>query len=135
MQTRCIRQGQVEIGIIEHEGREFSALGATVVGNQITAYTRLQDDEISLTSWRGQTNLACRCEVVETFCDGSLALLFRLSRGRFLAGYALGDDGMLFRGELLDTCTAEEAKAAALASANYWAERDAEEEEADWQDE
>jgi hypothetical protein len=45
-----------------------------------------------------------------------------------LVGYALGDDGMLLRGELLDTCTAEEARAAALASADYWAERDAAEE-------
>ena len=72
--------------------------------------------------------VARHSEVVATFCDGSLALLFRLPRGRFLVGFALGDDGMLFRGELLDTCTAEQAKAAALAVADYWAERDAEDE-------
>ena len=132
MNTHCVRQGQVEIGIIEHEGHEFAAYGATIVGKDITAYTRLRNDDISLTTRNGQTILASRSEVVETFCDGSLALLFRLPRGRFLAGYALGDDGMLFRGELLDTCTAEEAKAAALATADYWAERDAEDEEAGW---
>ncbi|MGO8747317.1 MAG: hypothetical protein ACLQNE_15130 [Thermoguttaceae bacterium] len=135
MRTRCVRQGQMEIGIVEHEGRDFSALGATVVGNDITGYTRLRDGEISLTTWSGQTVMAYRSKVVATYWDGSLALVFRLPRGRFVAGYALGGDGMLFRGELLDTCTAEEAKAAALAKANYWSERDAEDEEADLDDE
>ncbi len=130
MKTRCVRQGQMEIGIVEHEGRDFSALGATVVGNDITGYTRLRDGEISLTTWSGQTMMACRSETVETFWDGSLALFFRLPRGRFVAGYALGGDGMLFRGELLDSCTAEEAKAVALANANDWAEKDADEEAA-----
>lgn len=33
MQSHCIRVGQVEIGIVEYNGREFSALGASVVGN------------------------------------------------------------------------------------------------------
>jgi hypothetical protein len=74
--------------------------------------------------------MARRSEVVATYWDGSLALVFRLPHGRFIAGYALGDDGMLFRGELLDTGTTEEAKAAALENANYWIERDAEDEEA-----
>ena len=36
--------------------------------------------------------------------SGSLALMFRLTHGRFIVGYALGDDGMLFRGELLTDC-------------------------------
>ena len=26
----CIRQGQIEVGVIEHDGRELSALGASV---------------------------------------------------------------------------------------------------------
>lgn len=46
MQTHCVREGQVEVGIVEHEGREFTALGATVVGRSITGYTRLVDGEI-----------------------------------------------------------------------------------------
>ena len=48
-----------------------------------------------------------RSEIVERFPDGSLVLIFRLGHGRFLAGYALGDDGMLFRGELLEASEAE----------------------------
>ena len=74
MRTRCVRQGQMEIGIVEHEGRDFSALGATVVGNDITGYTRLRDGEISLTTWSGQTVMAYRSKVVATYWDGSLAL-------------------------------------------------------------
>jgi hypothetical protein len=38
MTTRCVRQGQIEVGIIEHRGREFSALGATVVGRHVTGH-------------------------------------------------------------------------------------------------
>jgi hypothetical protein len=39
MKTTCLRQGQVEIGIIIFEGWEFSALGASIVGRHITGYT------------------------------------------------------------------------------------------------
>jgi hypothetical protein len=35
--TRSIRQGQIEIGIIEHNGHEFAAYGATIVRRDITA--------------------------------------------------------------------------------------------------
>lgn len=132
MNTRCIRQGQVEVGIIEHDGHEFAALGATIVGNQITAYTRLHNSNISLTTWNGQTMLVCRSEVVASYWDSAMALVFRLPRGRFISGYALGDDGMLFRGELLDTGTLEEATTAAVAISDYYSEQDAEDAEADW---
>jgi len=73
MQTVCIRQGQIEIGIIEQEGREFSAFGATVQGNCVTGYTKLVRGGIDLTSWCGKTTLASRCEVVERFWSGALA--------------------------------------------------------------
>lgn len=131
MQTRCERLGQIEVATIEHDGHEFAAFGATVVGHQITAYTRSRNGSISLTTWTGRTMLACRCEVVATYWDGPMALVFSLPRGRFIAGYALGDDGMLFRGELLDTGTAEEATTAAVAISDYFSEQDAEDDEAD----
>src|SRR5947209_3659353 len=101
MQTRCVRQGQVEVGIIEHKGREFSAFGASVVGRHVTGYTKLVDGEIQLSTWCGHTMLACRSKVVERFWSGSLTLMFRLTRSRYIVGYALADSGMLFRGELL----------------------------------
>ena len=40
--TRHIRQGQIEIGIIEHEGHEFAAYGATVVRRDITGYIKFK---------------------------------------------------------------------------------------------
>lgn len=130
MQTTCVRQGQIEIGIIEHEGREFLALGATVQGRHITGYTKLVDGEIHLTTWCGTSMLASRSEVVERFWSGSLALMFRLPKNRFIVGYALGDDGMLFRGELLTNSDEDEARRHALMVADCFAQLDAEDEEA-----
>lgn len=128
--TRCERQGQVEIGIIEHDGREFAALGASVVGRQITGYTKRDRYGIRLQTWCGKTMLGCRCEIVERYWSGSLALMFRLPRGRFIVGYALGENGMLFRGELIDDCTDEEARRQAAYLAEFFSDIDAADEEA-----
>lgn len=129
MKSYCVRQGQIEVGIIEHEGRTFSALGATVDGRQITAYTRRVHGDIQLSTWCGATILAGRSEIVERFWTGSLALIFRLTRGRFIVGYALGEDGMLFRGEFIQGCSDEHARHDALMIANCFAELDAEDDE------
>jgi hypothetical protein len=126
MSTRCERDGQVEVGVVEHAGREFRALGASVVGRHVTGYTRLGSGDLALTTWGGQTTLACRSEVVREFRDGSLALVFRLTKGRFVAGYALGENGMLFRGELVLDADHEDARRTALSLADHFAERDAE---------
>lgn len=119
--TRSECHGQVEVGIIGHEGREFAALGATVRGRDITAYTKLDGHRIVLTTWAGKTMLACRCEVVRQYRGGPLALVFRLTNRRFVVGYALADDGMLFRGELLTGTTADEARRAAVYTSNLFA--------------
>ncbi len=130
MKTTCIRQGQIEVGIIEHQGREFLALGATVVGCQVTGYTRQVNGDTQLSTWCGQTMLLCRSEVVQQFWSGSLALMFRLAGGRFIVGYALGENGMLFRGELLTNCDENEARRHALMVAECFADLDAEDEDA-----
>ena len=129
MQTTCVRQGQIEVGVIQHEGRDFSALGATVQDRSITGYTKLVDVEIQLSSWNGQTTLASRSEIVERFWSGTLALMFRLARGKFIVGYALSDDGMLFRGELLLNCDEDEACCHALMISDCFSQLDAEDKE------
>jgi hypothetical protein len=129
--TRAVRQGQIEIGIIKHEGHEFAAYGATVCGRQITAYLKYKRGHYWLTTWAGGTMLNCRSEVVERFWNDGLALLFRLPRGRYIVGYGLGDDGMLFRGELLDRCTDDDARRHALMLSDNFAELDAEDEQAE----
>ena len=134
MTTWCERQGQVEVGVIEHEGRCFAALGASVVGRQVTGYTGLGTGDIYLTTWCGKTILCCRSEVVEEYNDGSLAMMFRLAQGRFVVGYALGDTGMLFRGELVIDCTDDEARRSARQIADHFAELDAEDERR-WEEE
>jgi len=129
--TRSIRQGQIEIGIIEHEGHEFAAFGATVVRRDLTGYLKFKKGHFWLTTWAGGTMLDCRSEVVERFWCGGLALVFRLPKNRFIVGYALGDDGMLFRGELIDNCTEDEARHHCVMVSENWLELDAEEEEAE----
>lgn len=119
--SRSERHGQTEIGFVSHEGREFAALGATIHSRDITAYTKLDGHRIVLTTWAGKTMLDCRSEVVRRHRDGSLVLLFRLTRRRFVVGYALGDSGMLFRGELVTGRTDDEARRAAVYIANMCA--------------
>lgn len=126
MKTYCVRQSQIEFGIIEHKGHEFTAMGSSVVGTDITGYTRLDKRHITLTTWFGKTMFDCRCEVIERLWSGSLALMFRLPKGRFIIGYALGDDGMLFRGELLTGADESEARRAAVSNSHYFSELDAE---------
>jgi hypothetical protein len=118
MTTRSERHGQTEVGIVIHDGRDFAALGATVHGRDITAYTKLDGHRIVLTTWAGKTMLACRSEIVRRHRDGSLVLCFRLTRRRCVIGYALGDNGMLFRGELLADATKDDARRAAVYIAN-----------------
>ena len=65
--TRSIRRGQIEIGVIEHEGREFAAYGATICGRKITGYCKFKRGWYWLTTWAGGTTPNCRSEVVERF--------------------------------------------------------------------
>ena len=132
MTTRCERRGQLEIGIIDHDGQSYAAFGSCVYGHNVTGYTRQRNGHISLTRWDGSTMLACRSEIVRKYLDGSIALMFRLTHGRFVVGYALGDDGMLFRGELLTDCDEDRARHEALDLAEYWSEIDAEDEADPW---
>ena len=132
METRCERRGQGEIGIVTHDGHTYAAFGSSVNGHNITAYTRQQNGQISLTRWDGSMMLGCRSEAIREFPDGSLALMFHLTNGRYIVGYALGNDGMLFRGELLTHCSDERAKHEALALAGHWSCIDAEDEADPW---
>jgi hypothetical protein len=127
--TRVVRQGQIEIGVIEHNGNEFAAYGSTTCGRQITGYVRKDHGQYQLTRWNGEVMLSCRSEIVKEFWCGALALMFRLPRGRFVVGYALTEG--LFRGELIDHCTVEEARSHAWMIADNLAELDLEDQEAD----
>ncbi len=62
--------------------------------------------------------------MVEQYHDGVLVLIFRLRKGRFVAGYSLGE-GMLFRGELVTDSADDEARRMARQIAHHFAELDA----------
>ncbi len=128
--TRVVRQGQIEIGVIEHCGNEFAAFGSTISKRSITAYLKKDRGTFHLTRWNGEVMLACRCEVVKEFWCGSMALLFRLPRSKYVVGYGLGD-GMLFRGELIDGCDEETARSHAWMIADNFAMLDMEDAEAE----
>ena len=132
MTTKCERRGQVEIGIIDHKGHAYAAFGSSTNGHNVTGYTRLRNGQIALTRWDGSMMLGCRSRVIRQFWDGSICLVFHLTNGCFVVGYALGDDGMLFRGELLTDCSDDKARHEALELADYWSGIDQEDEADPW---
>lgn len=101
MDIRCERNGQTEIGIITHEGREFAALGSSVNGVHVAGYLGKGD---TLQTFCGRTMLATRSERTESYHDenwgDTFGIIFYLTRGRAIVGYCLGE-GSLFRGELV----------------------------------
>ncbi len=132
MTTRCERRGQVEIGVIDHDGHTYAAFGSSTSGRNVTGYTRLRRGQVTLARWDGSTMLGCRSEVIRQFWDGSIALVLRLTNGRFIVGYSLGDDGMLFRGELIIGCDDERARHEAVELAEYWNGIDEEDQADTW---
>jgi hypothetical protein len=127
--TYCIRHGQTEIGVIEHQGHAFAALGASVHGKHVTGYTYCIRGDVILQTWCGKTFLGCRCQVVETYLSDDwgqgVALVFCLTKGRAIVGYALDKHGGLFRGELVD----DDFEYAAKQEAEHWRRIDAEDAE------
>lgn len=100
MRSKTERHGQTEIGIVAHHGQEFAAIGASVVGRNVTGYLNDRDE---LTTWNGRVMLAGRSYRTGTYRteDGeTFGIVFPLANGRAIVGYSLGD-GMLFRGELV----------------------------------
>jgi hypothetical protein len=132
LETKCERRGQLEIGVVTHNGQVFAAFGASVSGHNVTGYTRQRNGSIRLIRWDGTTMLVCRSEVVRKFHDGSIAVMFKLTHGRYIVGYALGDDGMLFRGELLTDTDDDSARQEAITLAEYWSQIDIEDEADPW---
>ncbi len=132
MGLTCERRGQLEIGIITHDGRSYAAFGSSICGRNVTGYTRNLNGCIVLTRWDGSTMLACRYQVIRQFWDGSIALMFRMTHQRYIVGHALGDDGMLFRGELLTDCDDERARYEAIEVSEYWSQIDEEDQADPW---
>lgn len=130
--SRVETVGRTEVATISHDGREFSALGSSVEGRNIVAYVGKSLDawRTILTTWTGRTILDARSEVAETyrvneFGDTGYALMIRLGRGRYFVGLSLGE-GCLFRGELIEADSDEDAKFQARSAAEHWIGIDAE---------
>ena len=129
--TRSVRQGQIEIGIIEHNGHEYVALGATVVRQRPDGLRQVQAKSFLVDDWAGGTMLDCRSEVVERYWNGGMALMFRLPVVGSSWDMSSTATEALFRGELIDNCDEDEARHHCLMVANNWMELDAEDQEAE----
>jgi hypothetical protein len=110
--------------------RPFGSPGTSTRGVEVSGYTAGRYHTILKTS-DGRTILDSRCDVATSYPnveDGpTYALVFALPRGRWIVGYALGMQGMLFRGELRTDCADEsEARLAARDVAERLIQRDAE---------
>lgn len=133
METESVKIGQSEIGIVHHQGNTFSAGGSSVNGNRVTGYVKGS----SITRWNGETMIDCRSWIVREYCnefgDDSYAMVFRLTHGRAIVGYSLGD-GMLFRGELVTLgrgASDRDFERLAESESEYWLRIDQEEYERD----
>jgi hypothetical protein len=69
---------------VTHNGHVFAAFGSSVSEHNVTGYTKMCNGSISLARWDGTTMLNCFSEVLRQFHDGSIALVFRLTHGRFI---------------------------------------------------
>lgn len=101
----------------------------------VVGYVQQPDGPIVLMDWHGRHVLHTGADVVETYHtyphgDKALALLWHVGPGRYVVGYALDDAGTLFRGELMDGATRDDAEERARDLAAYWIERDADDAEA-----
>lgn len=86
----------------------------------VTGYVGKGD---TLTTWDGRVILACRSQRTRYGRDGAFGLQFRLTGGRAVAGYALGE-GMLFRGVLV--YANQDIDCETRAECDHWADIDAE---------
>lgn len=117
-------------------GQEYTAGGASVHGKNITGYTAVGRRGLELTTWHEKTMLSGRSEVIETYrptfnYDGGCVIVWQLRKNRWIIGYALGEKGMLFRGELYTGEDVDEVHEAARNVASYWMAIDADDAERD----
>jgi hypothetical protein len=98
--SRTEQHGTTEIGIIAHEGREFSALGSVVTDTHVTAY--LAKDN-TLTKWNGEVigtyRITRTWSTPRSFASSTMNQVYATVNGRTYTGRSAGV-GMIFRGRL-----------------------------------
>jgi hypothetical protein len=101
MDTRSEQHGNVEVGVIVHEGREFKALGSVIDGGRIAAYLGKAGQ---LTKWSGE--VIGTYQVTRTwrrprnYVSSTLSQVYATVEGKRYTGRSAGE-GMLFRGKLV----------------------------------
>jgi len=101
MDTRSEQHGQVEVGIVTHEGREFKALGSVVTDTYVTAYL---GKDGQLTNWNGETIGTYRVtrtwRTPHSHYSSTMSQVYAAVNGKVYQGRSAGL-GMLFNGRLV----------------------------------
>lgn len=98
MQTHTEQHGNVEVGVVEHEGREYRALGAVVTENTIAAYL---GKDGQLTNWGGEVigtyRITASWYTPRSFVSSRMFQVRATVNGVTYTGRSAGV-GMLYRG-------------------------------------
>src|SRR5438552_4232374 len=101
MDTRSEQHGNVEVGIIVHAGREYSALGAVVTDTHVTAYLGKNGQ---LTNWNGETigtyRITRTWRTPKSYVSETMSQVYATVNGRTYTGRSAGV-GMIFNGRLV----------------------------------
>ena len=90
--------GNVEIGIFEHNGQEYTALGSVIGENHMTAYL---GKDGQLTMWNGDVigtyHISSTWKTPRSFVSSTMHQVYAVVNGVTYTGRSAGE-GMLFRG-------------------------------------
>jgi hypothetical protein len=99
MDTRTEQHGNVEVGIIAYEGREYAALGSVIEGERIAAYLGKNGQ---LTKWDGTVigtyRVTSTWRTPRSYVSSTQSQVYAIVNGRKYTGRSAGE-GMLFRGK------------------------------------
>ena len=99
METRTEQHGAIEVGIVVHEGREFSALGSVIDGERIAAYL---GKDGQLTKWNGEVlgtyRITRTWRTPRSYVSSTMHQVYATVNGKTYTGRSAGE-GMLFRGK------------------------------------
>ena len=98
MDTRTEQHGNVEVGVVIHKGREYSALGSVIEGDRIAAYL---GKDGQLTKWDGSIigiyKITATWSTPQSFVSSTMNQVYAKVDGQWYVGRSAGQ-GMLFRG-------------------------------------
>jgi hypothetical protein len=105
MNSHSEYHGKVEVGVVEHEGREYRAFGSVITDTHITAYL---GKDGKLTTWDGKVigtyRITRTWRTPRSFVSSTMNQVYATVDGRTYQGRSAGV-GMVFNGKLVHAAT------------------------------